>query len=254
MNNLRVIIKPKGLIALTVLITAVMVGITAPQWRNRSEASKDKPVGGPGAPSPLSREEEIPDAGEREESGMLSNWNKTPGQARDWLFLGPLTSGSRIAVTVNEATSQAAMDRIINTVYLPDEAKYQAKENASFNLNGKIFSWRKVNGSSFDFKDMFKTPEAPRSSLKNMVVYGVSYIDSPKAVKKNLHLRSDDGAIVWLNGTQVFKITKIRGVRDEENVIPITLRPGKNTLLIKVGQGDGGWGMMVHLKDAGGAS
>jgi hypothetical protein len=254
MNNLRVVIKPKGLIALTVLISAVLVGITAPQWRNRSEASGNKRVGAAGASRPLSREEEIPDSGEREESEMLYAWNKTPDQARDWLFLGPLTSGSHIAVTVNEATSQAAMDRIINTVYLPDEAKYQAKENASFNLNGKIYSWRKVNGSAFDFKDMFKTPDAPRSSLKNMVVYGVTYLNSPKTVKKNLHLRSDDGAIVWLNGTQVFKITKIRGVRDEENVIPITLRPGKNTLLIKVGQGDGGWGMMVHLKDVEGAS
>lgn len=249
-DNYRVVIKPNGVLLIG-LTTAVVLGIGIARFSGRTEADA-KPVGGTPAPvattAPAAPEDDMTQ-GEREEKAMLVDWNKEPSQVRDWLFLGPLSSGSQITTMGNDADAQAQMDRIMNTVYLPQEAKYQAKENATFNLEGKTYSWHKVHGSSFDFKNMFETPEVPMSSLKNVVVYGVTSIDSPKEQKKIIHFRSDDGAIVWLNGDQVFKTTKIRGVR-EEDTIPITLRPGKNTLLIKIGQGSGGWGMMVHLEDA----
>jgi hypothetical protein len=248
-DSYRVVIKPNGVLLIGIA-AAVILGVTVVQISGRMNSGQ-KPVGGapPAATNAAAAPDDEMTPPEREEKEMLVNWNKEPGQARDWLFLGPLSSGSQITTMGNDADAQAQMDRTINTVYLPQEAKYQAKENASFNLEGKNFSWRKFNGSAFDFKNIFTTPETPISSLKNVVVYGVTYIDSPKAQKKVIRFRSDDGAIVWLNGDQVFKTTKIRGVR-EEDTIPINLRPGKNTLLIKVGQGSGGWGMMVHMEDA----
>jgi hypothetical protein len=250
-DNLRIIIKPKGLIALTVVIAAAMLGIAAPQFKAHRDA-KGAPVGAAsvgGSTAEAADLNTITDPGELEEKGMIRDWNKAPGQAHDWLFLGPLASGSQIKTKSNEQNAQAQMDRIVNSVYLPNEAKYQAKENATFNLYGKTYSWRKVHGSAFDFKDMYSGPQTPVNSLKDVVVYGVTEIDSPEATTKIMHFRSDDGAIVWLNGDQVFKTTKIRGVRPEDT-FPVKLRAGKNTLLVKVGQGDGGWGLMVHLQDA----
>jgi hypothetical protein len=223
-DSYRIVIKPNGVLVIGIVV-AVILGVTVMQLSGRMNSGA-KPVGGAPAPAaentvaaPVSPDDEML-PGEREEKEMLVNWNKESSQARDWLFLGPLSSGSQITTTDNDSDAQAQMDRIINTVYLPQEAKYQAKENASFNLEGKNYSWRKFHGSAFDFKNIFTTPETPRSSLKNVVVYAVAYIDSPKSQKKNIRFRSDDGAIVWLNGDQVFKTTKIRGVR-EEDTIPI---------------------------------
>lgn len=252
MDDMRVVIKPKGLIALSAVLIAIIVGVAIPQFRARSLSGDNgkKPVGSalPGAAQANNQPDDITPP-EREEKQMLQEWNKDQSQARDWLFLGPLSAGSQIAVKGNEGDAQAQMARVIDTVYLPDEAKYQARENASFNLNGKTVTWRKIHGSAFDFKDLYSADGTPMVNLKNVVVYAIATIDSPKTQKKIIHFRSDDGAIVWLNGTQVFKTTVIRGVKPED-IIPITLRPGKNTLLVKVGQGDGGWGMMVHFEDA----
>lgn len=255
MNDMRVIIKPKGLIALGALGATIVLGVVATQLGAKSSegpkpAENAAPVGGLAKPT---ASPEAPDAidnpGEGEEKVMLSDWNKNKDQARDWLFLGPLPSGVEIKEMSNTAEDQAQMDRIMNTVYLPNEAKYQAKENATFSLNGKDFTWKKVQGSAFDFKEMYHTNGVRYDSLRNMVVYGIANVESPKSARKTLRIRSDDGAIVWLNGDQVFKSTRIRGVRTEEETVPIKLREGNNTILVKVGQGRGGWGMMFNIED-----
>jgi hypothetical protein len=66
-------------------------------------------------------------------------------------------------------------------------------------------------------------------------------------------LGSDDGARVWLNGQEVFSVNTIRGVQPDQDAIPgLTLRAGKNLLLVKVGQGVGGWGLAARLEGTGG--
>lgn len=250
MGNLRIVIKPMGLIALTGAIIVLMICVAVSRSGGTHQETGQPAVGAAsqGGPSASPSSDAITDPGELEEKQMIKDWNLAPGQDRDWLFLGPIPAGSQIQTKANDKDAQAQMDRIIDTAYLPNEAKYEARENASFSVNGKTLTWRKVHGSAFDFKELFVTPDMPRSSMKNVVVYGVVSVDSPKAQKKVLHFRSDDGGIVWLNGTQVFKTTAIRGVRPED-LIPVNLRAGRNTFLVKVGQGDGGWGLVFHLQD-----
>lgn len=238
---MKVILKPGGL---TIFAGVVVIVSTVIARKSVHPTSAVGAVLGTNAPI----SSEIVDPGEREEKAMMNEWNENVQQARDWLFLGPLLSGSQIDTLANNDNAQAQMDRIVNTPYLPNEAKYSAQENATFTLHGKKYTWRKVHGSAFDFKELFATPEAPRDTLKNVVVYGVTSIHSAKAEKKIMHFRSDDGAIVWLNGKQIFKQTKIRGVREEDK-IPITLHAGRNSFLVKVGQGEGGWGMVLQLED-----
>src|SRR5262249_29797395 len=143
MDDMRVVIKPKGLIALAVVLIIVIVGVAIPQFRGHS-ANGDagtKPVGAAapdGAAKPADPADDMTD-GEREEKGMLRDWNKDESQARDWLFLGPLSAGSQIATTANDNDAQAQMVRIIDGVYLPDEAKYQAQENDTVVQGGKTY-------------------------------------------------------------------------------------------------------------------
>lgn len=249
MKKVQVIVKPMGAIALATLIAVVLVGISSVRSRlmQRAEAATLHPVGAAPKTGAATNANSDIDAGEQEEKDLLKTLN-TPEQSHDWLFVGPLPSGSGIQTKANSQDAQTQMERIVTTSYLPSEAKYEGHEGATLNVQGKAFHWRKLSGSAFDFKDIFTSPETPTNSLKNVVVYGFTRFNSPKAQKKTLHFRSDDGAIVWLNGQQVLKATKIRGVR-EEDMVPVKLRAGQNTLLVKVGQGEGGWAMMTHFED-----
>ena len=237
---MQVIVKPGVLVFTGVFIS-------------RRGSSPPPSVGQPslsgGAPG--AADDKVTDPGELDEKNMMATWNRDTTQARDWLFLGPLISGENIADKSNNEDVQAKMARIINKAYLPNEAKYAAREGASFLLFGKNYAWRKIRGSAFDFKEIFTSPQTPVNSLKNVVVYGVTQIQSAKAQTKTLRFRSDDGAIVWLNSKQVYKNTTIRGVKIEDK-IALPLKAGQNSLLVKVGQGDGGWGMMVQFEDLSG--
>lgn len=246
---MRIIIKPAG-----VLILAGVLAVGGVLFVKRGappRAASAAPVGKPAAPPTKSPLGEVTDPGELNEKGMIATWNRDTAQARDWLFLGPLRSGEEIVEKANNQSDQEKMARIINKAYLPNEAKYAAREGATFQLAGTSYSWRKVHGSAFDFKNLFATPEQPMDRLKNMVVYGVTQFQSEKAQQKVIRFRSDDGAIVWLNGKQVYKNTAIRGVTAEDK-LTLDLNSGKNTLLVKVGQGDGGWGLMVQFEDLSG--
>ena len=63
---------------------------------------------------------------------------------------------------------------------------------------------------------------------------------------------SDDGARVWVNGKVVYEKQIARGVKRDEERVPIHLLEGANRLLFKIEQGDGGWGLLARLVDAAG--
>lgn len=244
MTSTRVIFKPAGVVALTVLstaiVTAIVIGFRGGVPSNASgnaagSVTKMRAVNSPGTLNEI-MEDEV----------RLVRLNADQTQKRDWLFLGPLSSGSTIPDGAMTSDNKAKMRQIIGTSYLPTEAKYKARENVAVTVGKNTYRWRKVKGSAFNFQEMFAPKEASGNSLTNVVVYGYTNIESKAATKKHLRLRSDDGAIVWVNGKRVYMGNEIRGV-DIEDVIPIDLRAGQNNVLIKVGQGSNGWGMSFHL-------
>jgi len=52
---------------------------------------------------------------------------------------------------------------------------------------------------------------------------------------------SDDMLAVWLNGTRILADSEMHGCEPEMFQLKLQLKPGKNTLLLKVGQGTGQW-------------
>jgi hypothetical protein len=81
----------------------------------------------------------------------------------------------------------------------------------------------------------------------NVVAYAYTVIDAERAGAAVLSLGSDDGARVWLNGELVHDVLAARGVRPDDDLMPIELREGRNSLLIKVEQGRGNWGFMARI-------
>lgn len=85
------------------------------------------------------------------------------------------------------------------------------------------------------------------------VVYAFCRIVSPTAQPALALVRSNDGVRVWHDGRLVHELHRGRGVDEgEADRVPLELRQGPNTLLVKVDQSAGGWGQRIVLKDASG--
>ena len=82
----------------------------------------------------------------------------------------------------------------------------------------------------------------------NRAAYLRTVVVSPKEQDARVELGSDDGVKVWLNGDVVHANNVSRGVTPGEDVFPVKLRKGDNTLLLKVVNGGGDWGACARLR------
>lgn len=84
--------------------------------------------------------------------------------------------------------------------------------------------------------------------LTNCVAYLRAYVWSPGGQRVRMHLGSDDGVKVWLNGESVHRNAAVRALADEQDKVRVRLRRGWNVLLLKVTQGEGQWGASVCFR------
>lgn len=80
-------------------------------------------------------------------------------------------------------------------------------------------------------------------------VYGLTYVEAPEDMDVVFVFKSDDGVAAWLNGTKIHLNLAARSWWGGEDRVPATLKKGRNTLLVKVLQGAGDWGMSVKIVD-----
>ncbi len=169
-----------------------------------------------------------------------------PAYIRDWLVLGPIPSGTMLGSAANSAESQRMMQSILDKPYLQNEGDLRPAANDSVAVGGQPLVWKavRIGDDQIDFHKVFGGND------QNSVAYAVTVIDSPRDVRNaTLLLGSDDGAVVWLNGKKIWTIARIRGVNPDEDSIPgLTIKQGRNILVIKVGQGVGGWGLAARFE------
>ncbi len=125
---------------------------------------------------------------------------------------------------------------LFDTVFPPEEGKAQ---------------WRKLpmgeggyDAAEIALDRLFGTTEC--------VAYLQTVIVSPDNREVVLHIGSDDGVKVWLNGRLVHAHNVQRGHSAGEDQVTVTLKRGENPLLLKITQGVGGWAASVAVTDASG--
>ncbi len=147
-----------------------------------------------------------------------------------WMILGPFDNLDRIG---------------FNTKYIPENlpqidttVKYDGK-------NGKV-SWQKCPD---DFIDGYIRilPNVDWS-----IAYSFATIHSPDERKVELRFDSDDQGKVWVNGIQVHAHTRTYATDIDRDIIPVTLFPGKNSILIKVCEETRGSGFYLRITDENG--
>ena len=102
-----------------------------------------------------------------------------------------------------------------------------------------------------------KTPARGRMDLyqfdpyEMVVVYAHTYIYSPKEQTLPLLLGTDDGVKVFLNKTPLHRVLTVRVVRPDQDRVPLPLKKGWNSLLLKIENNYGGYNFYARVLDPG---
>jgi alpha-D-xyloside xylohydrolase len=196
-----------------------------------------------------------------------------PGQEQDVRFDVQLPSDSAVGNTVVKALlagpsgiiSGTQYDRLnaaprwaaigpfpaekkeaFRTVYAPETL---IDATAAYRTdNGELRRWQPIkrraldaSGSErFDFNKLWGPHD-------DAAAYIMTRLYATRAQTVELHAGSDDTLTVWLNGRQVFANEAYRGASADQDLVELPLRPGANTVLIKVGQHVAGWELLVRF-------
>jgi tetratricopeptide (TPR) repeat protein len=84
---------------------------------------------------------------------------------------------------------------------------------------------------------------------REAVAYLVTFFEVPGRGELPVAVRlgSADGVRVWVNGRELWRHDADREAGFDQDVFGAVLRPGWNSLLVKVGQADGSWGLRLRL-------
>ncbi len=110
---------------------------------------------------------------------------------------------------------------------------------------GKQVKWQRASSLSSGFVPL----QSLFQSNEQAIVYGLAYVYSPEKRSTSLLIGSDDGVRLWLNEEMVHSNPAYRGAYPDQDRIPVQLRKGWNSVLVKVLQGAGGWGFYVRFVD-----
>jgi len=104
---------------------------------------------------------------------------------------------------------------------------------------GAKFGWKEMKGfklgQMFDLMSLF-----PRTKT-DAVVYLFTEFESAADVKLPLSLGSDDTLSVFINGERVHHEGHIRAAEPDQDVVVLSVKKGKNQLVLKIGQAAGEW-------------
>ena len=73
-----------------------------------------------------------------------------------------------------------------------------------------------------------------RESIRDGVFYGTVSLYSPRQQETTIYVGSEDESKVWLNGELIYENFRRRGADDYTDFFPVTLKQGKNVLLVAV--------------------
>ncbi len=117
-------------------------------------------------------------------------------------------------------------------------------------------TYQGVNGQQVKWT-LTQTPARGRMDLYHfdpyemVVVYALTYVYSSKDQTVPLLLGTDDGVKVFVNGTPVHRVLAIRVVKPDNDRVPIALRQGWNTLMLKIENNYGGYNFYARVLDPG---
>src|SRR5262249_21383237 len=116
---------------------------------------------------------------------------------------------------------------------------------ASYPAKKGTVSWRKVRPTGDGYVDL----RAFHGSDSGQIVsYLYREIESPDEQDATIHLGTDDCSKLWLNRQKVYESRQHRAAAPEQEIVNVRLKKGKNTLLLKINNGDGPHGFYLSIQ------
>ncbi|MDE0634897.1 MAG: sigma-70 family RNA polymerase sigma factor [Candidatus Poribacteria bacterium] len=148
-----------------------------------------------------------------------------------WMVLGPFDNAGGIGY---------------DTTYIPEDITEINLAARYDGLDGPV-SWKKFTDAELD-----GYIHLGEKNVDWHVSYAFATVTSPDEREVQFRFDSDDQGKVWLNGKEVFSHTKAFMAIIDTYTIPVTLKPGKNSILIKVCNEQGGWAFFLRITDSDG--
>ncbi|MFA5204468.1 MAG: carboxypeptidase-like regulatory domain-containing protein, partial [Lentisphaeria bacterium] len=169
------------------------------------------------------------------------------GFIRDWLLCGPFPNvGDRMSGFTGYKTDYLAGQRgetgiepkrgMSHDAVFPESKYWQAGKTTN--------TWRQYHSpeSKTNLGSLTNPEVELRMSPPQFVVgYAACYVDSPADRQLLLAIGSDDGYKAWLNHQPVGGDPTHGEAIQDAHLLPVTLKKGRNLLLIKVDQSFNGW-------------
>ena len=144
-----------------------------------------------------------------------------------WSVIGPFDN-----------TNGAGYDK----VFIPEEAT-QLDTTRTYDEMG----WTQQTDKTFDGYVDFETIFG--GALNWVAAYAWTTLTVPDERTAHIHFGSDDQAKIWLNGESIHTDSTAHPVAIDQTTIPVTLKPGKNSLLVKVCDEEIFWGFYLRITD-----
>jgi len=157
-----------------------------------------------------------------------------PGFIRTWLICGEFQNPPRTGLETDYLKEHGGENNINPVAGMSHQRS-----------NGTFAAWTKFTSPDdiIDYISYFEN----RPSVENVLAYAYTTVIAEKAGKSYIGLGSDDGVRVWLNGKLVHDNYIKRATTKDEDIIPVNLLKGTNTILVKVEQGIGGWSFALRF-------
>jgi putative heme-binding domain-containing protein len=141
------------------------------------------------------------------------------------------------------------MDAALDHESGPEKAAFDSK--ATFQGSSKPESspigWRTIRP---DGKGYFDLAALHGAAANNSASYMYVEVESPVEQAGEALLGVDDGALLWVNGKEVFTTRETKAAAPEQHKVAVKLAKGRNTVLLKVANGNNPHGFYFSLTSA----
>ena len=129
------------------------------------------------------------------------------------------------------------------TAYIPEDIT-EIDLNAKYDGVDGPLRWKKFTDAKLD-----GYIHLGEQHVDWQVCYTFATLTSPDEREVQFRFDSDDQGKIWLNGKEVFSHRKTFKSKVDTYTIPVTLSPGKNSILVKVCNEQGGWSFYFRITD-----
>ncbi|MFC1735153.1 PQQ-binding-like beta-propeller repeat protein [Candidatus Hydrogenedentota bacterium] len=176
----------------------------------------------------------------------LGEASRASGYITRWNVLGAFSltgkGGKRSSFISNKDVS---IKKLIDTPYI-DEPDVDL--DATCKVGGTVLEWREYSANSH-ILDLRRVYGLHRNNIWN-TAYACADIFLPDDMNLQLRLGSSDGFKCWFNGRETGVFSRKRGFLVDEDIMQVTGRKGRNTVLVKFCRGTGKWETALRVLDS----